>query len=124
MLVHGGLVMESEKAYFAAGCFWGVEATFRQLMKKKGVLLTTVGYMGGDTENPTYHEVSSDTTGHAETVELEFDPEVVTYEELVDIFFRMHDPTTPNQQGPDIGTQYRSIIFYNSPEQQENCRTI
>ncbi len=103
------------KASFAAGCFWGVEATFRQI---EGVLSTAVGYEGGRTENPTYEQVCTDTTGHAETVEVEFDPSRVSYERLLDVFWDNHDPTQLNRQGPDVGEQYRSVIFFHTPEQQ------
>lgn len=102
------------KATFGAGCFWGVEATFRRL---KGVVSTAVGYAGGTLENPTYEDVCTDTTGHAEVVEVDYDPDKVSYEELLDVFWKSHNPTTLNRQGPDIGTQYRSVIFCHTPEQ-------
>lgn len=107
---------QSEKATFAAGCFWGVESAFAQV---KGVTKTTVGYTGGKFKDPTYEDVCSDKTGHAEAVELEFNPDIVSYEKLLDIFWDIHDPTTPNRQGPDVGSQYRSAIFYHTPEQQK-----
>jgi len=109
-----------EKATFAAGCFWGVEEAFRSV---KGVVSTTVGYTGGKTENPDYKEVSTGRTDHAESVEVTFDPSVVTYEELLDVFWEMHDPTTRNRQGPDIGSQYRSVIFYHNEQQREAAET-
>ncbi len=104
-----------EKATFAAGCFWGVEAEFR---KVRGVTGTVAGYTGGTNPEPTYRQVCSGKTGHAEAVEITFDPTIVTYEKLLDIFWRIHDPTELNRQGPDIGTNYRSAIFYHTPEQK------
>ena len=104
-----------EKATFGAGCFWGVEQAFRQV---HGVMATQVGYAGGTVENPTYRQVCSHTTGHAEVVEVTYDPALVTYEALLELFWRIHDPTTLNRQGPDIGDQYRSVIFYHTDEQR------
>jgi peptide-methionine (S)-S-oxide reductase len=108
-----------EKATFGAGCFWGVEAAFRRL---PGVLGTRVGYAGGTTENPSYRDVCSDRTGHAEVVEVTYDPAVIDYERLLDVFWNEHDPTTLNRQGPDVGSQYRSVIFHNSSAQEETAR--
>jgi peptide-methionine (S)-S-oxide reductase len=102
-------------ATFGAGCFWGVEAAFRQI---KGVTGTAVGYLGGTLENPTYKDVCTGTTGHAEVVQVEYDPAVVSYEDLLNVFWTNHDPTTLNRQGPDVGIQYRSAIFFHTPEQE------
>jgi peptide-methionine (S)-S-oxide reductase len=102
-------------ATFGAGCFWGIEAAFR---KVKGVKSTAVGYEGGWLDKPTYQDVCTDRTGHAEVVQVEFDPAQVSFEQILDVFWNAHDPTTPNRQGPDIGTQYRSVIFYHTPDQE------
>ena len=109
------------KATFAAGCFWGVEALFRQV---KGVNDTSVGYTGGNFENPTYEDVCSGKTGHAESIQIEYDSNQVSYDELLKIFWNNHDPTTPNQQGPDIGEQYRSVVFFHSKEQEDSAKTL
>ena len=107
--------IKTELATFGAGCFWGVEQTFRET---PGVVATAVGYEGGKTLNPTYKDVCSHTTGHAEVVRVEFDPSVVTFDQLLHVFWTNHDPTQVNRQGPDFGDQYRTVIFYHSPEQQ------
>ena len=106
------------KATFGAGCFWGVEAAYRQI---PGVLSTAVGYLGGTLENPTYYDVCTGRTGHAEVVQVEYDPSRLTYDDLLTVFWENHDPTTLNRQGPDVGTQYRSAIFYHDDEQKETA---
>ena len=110
-----------KKAYFASGCFWGTEYWLR---KKKGTVKTSVGYCGGNTDNPTYEQVCTGQTNHAETVEVEYDTNLVTYEDLLKIFFETHDPSQINRQGPDIGTQYRSAIFYQTKEEKINCQNL
>ena len=109
-----------EKATFGAGCFWHVEEAFRH---RKGVTSTTVGYMGGTLKKPTYEDVCTDKTGHAEVVEIIYHPEKISYEELLNVFWDIHDPTTKNRQGPDVGTQYRSVIFYHTLDQKTIAET-
>ncbi len=109
-----------KKATFGAGCFWGIEAAFRRV---SGVVSTSVGYMGGTLENPTYKDVCSDRTGHAEVVEVLYDPARVSYDDLLKVFWENHDPTTLNRQGPDVGTQYRSAIFYHNDEQRVSAQS-
>ena len=108
-----------EKATFGAGCFWGIEAAFRNV---KGVKTTAVGYSGGALKNPTYEDVCAGLTGHAEVVQVSYDQAEVSYQELLDVFWEIHDPTTLNRQGPDVGTQYRSAIFFHTPEQEAAAR--
>lgn len=112
---------ELERSVFASGCFWGLQY---QMDRMSGVVSTSVGYTGGSTENPTYREVCSGETGHAEAIEVTFDPAQVTYEALARLFFETHDPTQVNRQGPDVGTQYRSEIFYLSEEQKETAEKL
>ncbi len=108
-----------DRATFGAGCFWGVEAAFREV---RGVKSTAVGYLGGAVKNPTYKDVCTGRTGHAEVVQVEYDPAEVSYPKLLDGFWGCHDPTTPNRQGPDVGTQYRSAIFFHTPDQEGAAR--
>jgi peptide-methionine (S)-S-oxide reductase len=110
-----------EKATFGAGCFWGVEAAFQKI---KGVKTTTVGYMGGTLKNPTYEDVCTHTTGHAEVVHIVYDPTIISYEELLMKFWDIHDPTQHNRQGPDIGIQYRSVIFYHTLQQKTTAERL
>lgn len=105
-------------ATFGAGCFWSVEETFRKI---PGVADTAVGYMGGTLAEPTYEDVCTDRTGHVEVVQITYEPTLLSYEKLLDVFWKNHNPTTPNRQGPDVGTQYRSVIFYNTPEQKDKA---
>lgn len=113
--------MATEIATLGGGCFWCLEAVYQEL---KGVQQVESGYAGGHVQNPTYEQVCDGTTGHAEVVRLSFDPEIISYREILEIFFTIHDPTTPNRQGNDVGTQYRSVIFYHTPEQQEIARQV
>ena len=111
--------MATEKAMFGAGCFWGVEQAFREV---PGVIESVSGYSGGHMDKPTYKDVCSDETGHAEVVEVTFDPEKVSYDQLLNVFWNLHDPTQVNRQGPDFGTQYRTVVFYYSPEQEKAAK--
>jgi peptide-methionine (S)-S-oxide reductase len=113
--------MQTEQATFGSGCFWCSEAVFGSL---KGVISAEPGYSGGHVPDPTYEQVCTDTTGHAEVVRIPFDPAVISYEQLVEVFFSTHDPTTPNRQGEDVGTQYRSVIFYHSEEQRDIAERV
>ena len=113
-------MMKTEKATFAAGCFWGIESAFKQV---KGVVKTTVGYTGGNFDKPTYEDVCSNKTEHAEAVEVVFDPKKVTYDQLLRVFWQIHDPTQFNRQGPDVGSQYRSVIFYYNSKQKKLAET-
>jgi len=124
--IGGGMILPeaTEKATIAAGCFWGVEHLYRKHFSGKGLLDARVGYIGGDIDNPTYRAVCTGTTGHAEALQVLYDPTKVSYEDLIEFFFRMHDPTTVDRQGPDVGSQYRSAIFYHSPEQEAIARRI
>lgn len=117
----GAKTMSKEVATLAGGCFWGMEEIIRAI---PGVIKTDVGYTGGSIDNPTYNIVKLGTSNHAESVQVEFDPKVLSYADLLGYFFRMHDPTTVNQQGNDKGTQYRSVIFYHSPEQQQTAKEV
>ncbi len=108
-----------EKATFGAGCFWGVEAAFRRL---KGVVTTRVGYCGGKTKHPAYEDVCTDRTGHAEALEVTYDPSKVSYDDLLNVFWENHDPTTLNRQGPDVGSQYRSAVFFHTPDQEAKAK--
>ncbi|KAH9894706.1 PMSR-domain-containing protein [Xylariomycetidae sp. FL2044] len=115
----------AEKATVAAGCFWGVEHLYRKHFGgDKGIYDARVGYIGGDTSNPGYRAVCSGKTGHSEALQIHYDPSKLTYSQILEFFYRMHDPTTPNQQGPDVGSQYRSAVFYHSPEQEKVAREI
>jgi peptide-methionine (S)-S-oxide reductase len=113
--------MATETAILGGGCFWCLEAVYNEL---RGVEQVISGYAGGSVPNPTYEQVCSGRTGHAEVVQVTFDPEVISYREILEVFFTIHDPTTLNRQGADVGTQYRSVILYQSPEQEETARTV
>ena len=110
------MTFSMDVATFGAGCFWGVEAAFQKI---KGMKKTTVGYMGGTLKNPTYEQVCTNTTGHAEVIQIQYSPEEISYEQLLDVFWELHNPTQLNRQGPDVGTQYRSVIFYYTKEQKK-----
>ncbi|KAF7910842.1 uncharacterized protein EAF01_002351 [Botrytis porri] len=114
----------AQKCTIAAGCFWGVEHMYRKEFSGRGLYDARVGYIGGDTENPSYRAVCSGSTGHAEALQIHYDPAQITYRQLITYFYRMHDPTTANQQGPDRGSQYRSGIFYHNEEQEKEAREI
>ena len=114
----------SETATVAAGCFWGVEHMYRKAFANKGLLDARVGYIGGDTSNPDYRSVCSGSTGHAEALQVVYDPQKVTYHQLIEFFYKMHDPTTANRQGPDVGSQYRSAIFYHNDDQEKIAKDI
>ena len=111
----------TEEVLLGAGCFWGVEAAFRKVV---GVLDAPVGYAGGTNDNPTYEEVCTGQTGHAEVIKVTFDPQQVSFTQILHTFWAIHDPTTPNRQGPDVGTQYRSVIFYTTPDQREQAEQL
>lgn len=121
MIEYGMNENSLEIATFAAGCFWGVEDEF---MKVRGVKSTRVGYTGGNLTNPTYEDVCTDRTGHAEAIQLKYDPKEISYKELLELFWSLHNPTTINRQGPDIGTQYRSSIFFHTPEQEKIAKRV
>ncbi|KAI1082119.1 peptide methionine sulfoxide reductase MsrA [Whalleya microplaca] len=119
-----GVPEGAETATIAAGCFWGVEHLYRKHFDNKGLYDARVGYIGGDTSHPTYRAVCTGKTGHSEALQIHYDPAQLTYRQLLEFFYRMHDPTTPNRQGPDLGSQYRSAIFYHSPEQEATAREV